>query len=144
MKNEWFEDWFASPYYFKLYKHRNEEEAACFMDKLINYLDIDSNAKLLDAACGKGRHSLILNQLGMHVNGVDLSKNSINEAKKKQNSTLQFDTHDMREVFKKNKYNYVFNLFTSFGYFENMNDNIKMLDSISKMLLEKGILVIDF
>jgi len=143
-KVDWFEEWFDSPYYHILYKNRDQKEADKFIYNLVNYLEVKANSKILDLACGKGRHSLILNQLGMHVNGVDLSKNSINEAKKKQNTTLQFDTHDMREVFKTNKYNYVFNLFTSFGYFENMNDNIKMLDSISKMLLEKGILIIDF
>ncbi|MDG1841824.1 MAG: class I SAM-dependent methyltransferase [Crocinitomicaceae bacterium] len=143
-KVDWFEEWFDSPYYHVLYKNRDQKEADKFIHNLVKRLDIKSKSKILDLACGKGRHSLILNQLGMHVNGVDLSKNSINEAKKKQNKTLDFAIHDMREVFKKNKYNYVFNLFTSFGYFENMNDNIKMLDSISKMLLEKGILIIDF
>ena len=143
-KVDWFEEWFDSPYYHILYKNRDQKEADKFIYNLVNHLEIRPNSKILDLACGKGRHSFILNQLGMHVNGVDLSKNSINEAKKKQNKTLHFDTHDMREIFKKNKYNYVFNLFTSFGYFENMNDNIKMLDSISKMLIEKGILIIDF
>jgi len=144
MKNEWFEDWFASPYYFKLYKHRNEEEAACFMDKLINYLDIDSNAKLLDAACGKGRHSIYLNQKGFNVTGIDLSAPSINLAKKSENERLAFFVHDIRKTFRSNYFNAVLNLFTSFGYFENSNDNVQCLKAFREASIYNGDLIIDF
>ena len=78
----WFKDWFNSKYYHILYKNRNEIEAKLFLDKLINYLPIQKNQKIIDVACGKGRHSIYLNSLGFNVHGIDLSKKSIDIAKK--------------------------------------------------------------
>ena len=49
----------------------------------------------------------------------------------------------MRKLNTKNKYNYVFNLFTSFGYFENKKDNILVVQGISKALKKNGILLRD-
>ena len=50
---EWFRTWFASPYYFKLYKHRNEKEASDFISMLVNYLNISNTDLILDAAFTK-------------------------------------------------------------------------------------------
>jgi 2-polyprenyl-3-methyl-5-hydroxy-6-metoxy-1,4-benzoquinol methylase len=47
-----------------------------------HYLNLPEKAKVLDLACGKGRHSIYLNQLGFDVLGADLSENSILEAQK--------------------------------------------------------------
>lgn len=141
--NNWFETWFDSPYYHILYKNRNDTEAQLFMDNLTNYLNLPEEAKILDLACGKGRHAIYLNQLGYDVTGVDLSENSIKEASKSSNDTLHFKVHDMR-VQTEEKYDAVFNLFTSFGYFENEEDNFKTLAAIKNSLTEYGFAVIDF
>lgn len=139
----WFASWFDTDYYHILYKDRNEEEAHLFMDNLTNYLNLPENAKVLDLACGKGRHSIYLNSLGFDVTGADLSENSIEEASKFSNDNLRFKNHDMRISFKE-KYDAIFNLFTSFGYFENDADNLKTLISIKDSLTEYGFAVIDF
>ncbi len=139
----WFASWFDTPYYHILYKDRNYREAQIFMDNLTHYLNLPEKAKVLDLACGKGRHSIYLNQLGFNVLGVDLSENSIEEANKNTNDTLHFQVHDMREPFIE-KYDAIFNLFTSFGYFENESDNQKTLISIKESLSEYGFAVIDF
>ncbi len=139
----WFSSWFDSPYYHILYKERNYREAQVFMDNLTHYLNMDEGAKVLDLACGKGRHSIYLNQLGYNVLGVDLSENSIAIANKNANDTLHFKVHDMREPFEE-KFDAIFNLFTSFGYFENESDNWKTLVSIHESLSEYGFGVIDF
>lgn len=141
--NNWFETWFDSPYYHILYKDRNDTEAQLFMDNLTHYLNLPEEAKILDLACGKGRHAIYLNQLGYDVTGVDLSENSIKEASKSSNDTLHFKLHDMR-VQTEEKYDAVFNLFTSFGYFENEEDNFKTLAAIKNSLTEYGFAVIDF
>jgi SAM-dependent methyltransferase len=94
-------------------------------------------------ACGKGRHSIYLNQLGFDVIGADLSENSIKEAQRNSNATLHFQVHDMREVFE-DKFDAIFNLFTSFGYFENDEDNLTTLKAIKESLTEYGFAVIDF
>jgi cyclopropane fatty-acyl-phospholipid synthase-like methyltransferase len=113
------------------------------MDNITNYLNLPENAKVLDLACGKGRHSTYLNQLGFDVLGADLSENSIAEASKDTNDTLHFKVHDMRVPFEE-KYDAIFNLFTSFGYFENEEDNLTTLIAIKESLSEYGFAVIDF
>ena len=139
----WFASWFDTPYYHILYKDRDYEEAQQFMDNLTHYLNLPEEAKILDLACGKGRHSIYLNSLGFDVTGSDLSENSIKEASKDANDTLHFKVHDMRDSFEE-KYDAIFNLFTSFGYFENDADNLKTLISIKESLTEYGFAVIDF
>lgn len=141
--NNWFASWFDTPYYHILYKDRNYREAQIFMDNLTHYLNLPEKSKVLDLACGKGRHSIYLNQLGFDVLGADLSENSIAEANKNANETLHFKVHDMREPFE-DKFDAIFNLFTSFGYFENDEDNLKTLVAIKNSLTEYGFAVIDF
>ena len=141
--NNWFASWFDSPYYHILYKDRDEEEAQLLMDNIVHYLNLPEEAKILDLACGKGRHSIYLNQLGFEVTGADLSTNSIAEAKKSENKTLHFQEHDMREPFE-DQFDAIFNLFTSFGYFENEQDNLATLKAIKDSLTEYGFAVIDF
>lgn len=139
----WFVSWFDTPYYHILYKDRNYREAQIFMDNLTHYLNLPEHAKVLDLACGKGRHSIYLNQLGFTVLGVDLSEKSIETANKNANKTLHFQIHDMREPLNE-KFDAVFNLFTSFGYFDTDEDNLKTLIAIKEMLSEYGFAVIDF
>jgi SAM-dependent methyltransferase len=141
--NTWFASWFDTPYYHILYKDRNYREAQIFMDNLTHYLNLPNNAKVLDLACGKGRHSIYLNQLGFTVLGVDLSENSIEVANKNANQTLHFEVHDMREPLN-DKFDAIFNLFTSFGYFDKDEDNLKTLIAINENLSEYGFAVIDF
>lgn len=139
----WFSTWFDTKYYHTLYKNRNELEAKLFICNLYKYLNL-SNEYVLDLACGKGRHSLTLNSLGLRVLGVDLSPQSIQSASQFQNNHLKFQEHDMREVIENESFDVVFNLFTSFGYFENEADNFAVLRSIYEMLHVNGLLVIDF
>ena len=95
----WFIEWFNSPYYHILYKNRDFNEAEGFINNLIKYLNIDKNSNVIDIACGKGRHSVHLNKLGFNVTGVDISNNSVFEAKKHENNKLKFYIHDIRKVF---------------------------------------------
>ncbi len=143
-KEEWYETWFDTPHYHILYKNRNYLEAEKFISNLLNYLKLSKGDHCLDLACGKGRHSIFLNKNDLNVKGVDLSRQSIAVAKPFENDTLSFDVHDMREVYGEQKFDVIFNLFTSFGYFENRKDNNKVLHSAYKMLTHNGRLVIDF
>jgi len=142
-KNTWFASWFDTPYYHILYKDRDYAEAQVFMDNITQYLNLPDDSKILDLACGKGRHSIYLNELGYDVTGADLSENSIAEASKHSNEKLHFEVHDMRVPFEQ-KFDAVFNLFTSFGYFENDADNLTTLKAIQESLSEYGFAVIDF
>ena len=114
----WYSDWFDSPYYHLLYRHRDEQEARLLIDSLLRYLKPQPCAAVLDLACGKGRHALYMNRQGLAVAGIDLSPASIAYARQLENKLLSFFVHDMRQVFRANAFDYVFNLFTSFGYFD--------------------------
>lgn len=143
-KKPWFSEWFDTDYYHTLYKSRSEEEATQFISNLKEYLALPKSARVLDLACGKGRHSKTLNQLGYEVLGADLSPNSIEKAALMANDSLSFIVHDMREVIQNEQFTAVFNLFTSFGYFDSTTDNEKVLLSVNEMLKEEGFLVVDF
>lgn len=140
---EWFATWFDSEFYHVLYQDRDYKEAELFMQHLVTFLKLPKGKHILDLACGKGRHSVYLNKIGYRVTGVDLSKNSIASASKFSTDTLDFKVHDMRDPFPE-KYDAIFNLFTSFGYFEDDNTNIKVLQNIKNSLTNNGIAVIDF
>ena len=139
----WFENWFNSKYYHILYKNRDHKEAVFFLDNIIKNININ-DGQILDVACGKGRHAKYLNHLGFNVTGIDLSKNSIEFANRDCNENLKYFVHDMRSVFKKNHFDLVTNLFTSFGYFENQEDEQTTINAISNNLKEGGLLLIDF
>ena len=143
-KKEWFEEWFDSKFYHILYKDRDDNEAKKFIDNLINYLAPKKNDFFCDVACGKGRHSIYINKLGYNVDGFDLSTNSIEHAKKFELENLHFFKNDIRETLKRDSYDFAFNLFTSFGYFEDESDNQKSINAIASSLKNSGILVIDF
>lgn len=143
----WFAEWFNTPYYHILYKDRDFVEAENFITNLTQELQLPENSKIIDLACGKGRHSVFLNQLGYDVLGVDLSEESINHNKKFENEKLNFKVHDMRnELFPEisGKVDAVFNLFTSFGYFDDDNDDRKVFESVKNVLNEDGIFILDF
>jgi cyclopropane fatty-acyl-phospholipid synthase-like methyltransferase len=143
-EKDWFIDWFNTSYYHILYQNRNESEAKEFIINLMNHLDLDSDSNILDLACGKGRHSKTLNELGFEVLGVDLSENSIREAQKWSSDSLSFEVHDMRYKIANRQFNAIFNLFTSFGYFDTFNENQLVCEAMHEMLEAEGKLVIDF
>lgn len=141
---EWFETWFDSPYYHVLYQHRDESEAERFLDNLLIKLKLPAMATALDVACGKGRHAMYLAEKGLDVTGIDLSWKNIAHAVHFERPNLSFFLHDMRRPFYVNFFDVVFNLFTSFGYFETEAENIKAIHSMSASLKKGGKLVIDF
>ena len=144
----WFKTWFNTPYYHILYKDRNFEEAENFITLLINDLKIPEHSKIIDLACGKGRHAVFLNRMGFEVLGLDLSEESISQNKIFENDTLKFKVHDMREAIypeiSTQKVYAVCNLFTSFGYFESDVEDKKIFRSVADALVDNGCFILDF
>jgi SAM-dependent methyltransferase len=147
----WYKDWFNSPFYHKLYFERDEQEANSFIHTLINYLKPAPASKMLDVACGRGRHSRTLAEKGFCVTGIDISPTSIAFAKQfvqkdsfGETESLEFYQHDMRLPFRVNYFDYAFNFFTSFGYFNTMREHDDAVRTIANSLKENGIFVIDY
>ena len=143
-ENDWFIGWFDSKYYHILYKNRDHSEAKAFIRKLTKNINLAENSSVLDLGCGKGRHSIELSKIYKNVIGIDLSSQSSNEAKKTTLHGLSFSVQDMREFKLNHKVDGIFNLFTSFGYFGSIDDNLKVLKQCNTNLNEKGLLIIDF
>ncbi len=142
--SEWFEEWFNSPYYHILYKEHDRHEAEGFIDHLVDHLNPAGDAKFLDVACGKGRHAIYLHKKGFEVTGIDLSPENIRQARWYSRPGLQFEVHDMREVFDPMAYDYALNLFTSFGFFDSSEAHIEAIRAISASLKFGGFLILDF
>lgn len=144
MKGPWFKNWFNSPYYHQLYFQRDETEAATFINKLIEDLKPAPGSRMLDVACGKGRHSMQLAGKGFDVTGIDLSEDSIAEALKHEGDHLHFFQHDMRLPFWINYFDYAFNFFTSFGYFRTQREHDNTIRTIAQSLKPSGTFVMDY
>jgi len=99
---------------------------------------------MLDLGCGNGRYSKWLASKGFDVTGIDLAASSIRDAKKYESDTLKFYRQDMRTPFGKNLFDYEFNFFTSFGYFNDADDDNIVVSNISMALKSGGTLVMDY
>jgi 2-polyprenyl-3-methyl-5-hydroxy-6-metoxy-1,4-benzoquinol methylase len=141
---KWFEEWFDSPYYHILYANRSVDEAKNFITRLVDKLKIPVGAKVLDIACGKGRHSQTLATHGLDVTGIDLSHNSIDYAKQFENEHLRFEVWDMRQVYKADTFDFEFNLFSSFGYFEDDEQDLLAIKAFAANLKPGGTLILDY
>lgn len=141
---DWFTSWFNSPYYHILYRDRDTCEAEQFIDQLTDFLKLPRSSRALDLACGKGRHSLHLRNNGFDVIGIDLADESIEEAKQLERDGLEFFVHDMRSLYWTEYFDLVVNLFTSFGYFHNPEDDQKTITSVADSLKLEGVFVLDF
>lgn len=143
----WFEDWFDSPLYEKLYANRDEKEARQLIEFLQSTLSLNECSHILDLGCGRGRHSLNLARQGYRVKGIDLSEEAIKKARRRAEDegldNVDFQVRDMRNPLPE-KFDAIVNLFTTFGYFEEDRENSRVLDSVVSMLKERGIFVLDY
>lgn len=144
---EWFAEWFDSQYYPVLYRHRDEQEAQAFIRQLLAFLDPMPDQRALDLGCGNGRHAIQLAQAGLSVTGVDLSPQQIARAQARLSpldTNPRFTVGDMRALQFWPTFHYVFNLFTSFGYFDDEGDNIRVLAGVHRALRPGGMLILDY
>ena len=135
-------NWFDTPYYKLLYRNRNEDEARLFIDNILKKINIEPNSKILDLACGTGRHSIYLSKKGFDVVGIDKSKKNIITAKENENKKLIFFQQEMTKDINM-RFNAIFNFFTSFGYVDHKY-NYDTIENISKNLKKGGLFIIDF
>lgn len=142
--NQWYAHWFDSSFYHVLYAQRNHSEAEAFVGALMGYLSPAPSSRILDLACGKGRHSRAMHARGYNVTGVDLSPQSIRLAQQDGANGLQFAVHDMREVYAPQAFDLVVSLFTSFGYFDDPADDVRVITSVAESLAPNGRFVLDF
>lgn len=141
---EWYEKSFGEDYLI-VYRHRDFGGARREVEQMIGWLNLPEGSKVLDLCCGMGRHSLALAQAGYVVTGVDLSEVLLCEARSQEGAEqVTWITSDMRDLPLTGGFDAVVNLFTSFGYFEEDGEQIKVLREIYRMLKPGGRFIIDF
>jgi len=143
----WYNDWFNSINYLKVYSHRDVTEAEKLVELIINKLNLQPGCKVLDMACGSGRHAIIFAQKGFDVTAVDLSKNLITAAEKnaaQSDVKINFVLSDILDFNSPTKFQVALNLFTSIGYFEDDEDNFQVIIRANELLDVGGFFVLDY
>jgi cyclopropane fatty-acyl-phospholipid synthase-like methyltransferase len=148
-EKEWYKAWFNSPFYHKLYFEHDEEEARKIIVRLLNYFKLPPESRILDVACGRGRHSRFLAAQKFDVTGIDLSFDSIEYAmqtarKESYAENLHFYQHDMRLPMWANYFDLALNFFTSFGYFATRREHDDAIRTIARSLKPDGSLLFDY
>lgn len=151
MDKTWFKKWFGTKEYLELYHHRNTTDAAKIAGLITRRLKLPKGSRVLDLACGNGRHSVYFAAKGYDVLGLDLSEYLISQANRKlkgdyskYKQRLTFEIRDMRYITHRREFDLVVNLFSSFGYFNSDAENFKVIKSISGSLKPNGYFFFDF
>ena len=144
MSAPWYANWFNTTYYHDLYQHRDDREALQFIEDLCVKLKVKNGDSVLDLACGRGRHAKVLSEQALNTLGVDLSPESIEYARQYEHEHLHFEVGNMLEELPFGPFDWVMNLFTSFGYFDNDSLHELAIKNMAKTLKPNGKLVIDF
>ncbi|SDX52628.1 Methyltransferase domain-containing protein [Marininema mesophilum] len=141
----WYEESFGEDYLL-VYRHRDNSHAEQEVHEVAKWLDLGEGTSVLDLCCGTGRHSRSLARLGCQVTGIDLSEVLLSHAQSsKEELGIRYVRGDMRELpFTDQSFDAVVNLFTSFGYFVEDEENAKVLKEIQRVIKPGGRFLIDF
>ena len=143
-------DWFIDKDYWKanrlfIWNKKSIEKSAICASDISKLLEIKPGESILDLACGFGRYSIPLAKLGYSVTGVDLNESFIQEASEKANEmnlNAQFDCADMREYIKPAGFDNIIIMYNSFGYFQDPEDDRKVIQNCYQSLKPGGKLIL--
>ncbi len=125
-----------------VYAHRDEQDALNLVQLILKHIPIKKNTKILDAACGNGRHACVLAKYSDYLFGIDLSLFLLQQAR--QNCHFKIVRGDIRALPFQQKFDLLLNLFTSFGYFFEEQDHLMVLQEFYKVLKPGGFFFFDF
>jgi SAM-dependent methyltransferase len=139
---EWFEEWFGEEY-LRLYPHRDNAEAERAVALILATLPFTPGWRVLDVACGAGRHTRAFTSAGARCFGLDLSATLLRLARQVTDAPLI--RADMRQLpIRSGSMDLTVNLFTSFGYFEDDAQHTAALREMISTVRPGGWFVIDF
>ena len=139
---EWFEEWFGEEY-LHLYPHRDDEDADRLVTLVTESVPLEPRSRVLDVACGAGRHARAFEGRGLLTFGVDLSMPLLRRAREVARVPLM--RADMRRLpIRARSMDLTVNLFTSFGYFDTDHDHLRSLREMLATVRLGGWFVIDF
>jgi ubiquinone/menaquinone biosynthesis C-methylase UbiE len=126
-----------------VYEHRDKSDAKKLVKLILENVQLSPKSFILDVACGAGRHAVHFSKLDFRVFGIDLSNILLKQAQK-HCCPPYFVQSDMRYLPFSKKFDLVFSLFTSFGYFESDRTNREVALEMSRVLKQNGDLIIDY
>jgi SAM-dependent methyltransferase len=129
-----------------MFSQERLENAPAEVTNLVSLLKIKPGAPVLDLCCGLGRHTLEFARRGYSVVGVDRTKIYLEKARKQAQAEgleVEFVLKDMRDFSRPDAFDATINLFTSFGFFENKEDDELVMKNVYRSLKKNGNLVID-
>jgi SAM-dependent methyltransferase len=140
------QDTFWSTVASVLFTERRWSDAPTEVEQVVSLLKIESGAYVLDLCCGVGRHSLELARRGFQVTGVDRTRLYLDRASNQAEAEglkVEFVQSDMRDFCRPDAFDAVVNLFTSFGYFEDPEDDRQVALNMCRSLKLGGAFLID-
>lgn len=142
-RTPWFRSWFGDEY-LALYPHRDQEEAREAVELLLETTGYGAGTPVLDLACGAGRHVGELTRVGLDATGLDLSAVLLRRARELE-PAAHLVRGDMRCLpFRSGSFRAVTNFFTSFGYFQDAEDDRTVLSEARRVLTQGGCFLLDF
>ncbi len=141
---EWFREWFGETY-LSLYPHRDEAEAAAGVALYLRHASHREGDRVLDLACGAGRHLEPLRDAGLRPVGIDLSATLLTEAAGRAGARGSLARGDMRALpFADGAFHGLVNFFTSFGYFRSHDDDARVLAEMRRVLRPGAPFIMDY
>jgi SAM-dependent methyltransferase len=122
------------------------ENTAAEVNRLLQLTGLKPDATVLDLCCGQGRHSLELARRGFNVTGVDRTGHYLAKGTGRAEAeglAVEFILDDMRSFCRENSFDAVINMFTSFGYFDNQEDDYKVASNAYRSLKPGGVFLLD-
>lgn len=142
----WYATYFGEQYFDIYGPMLSEERTAREVEGIIRLLDVPQGSRILDLACGHGRHAIPLAQRGYQITGLDLSEIFLDRAQAEAQArgvTIRWVHSDMREIPFADEFDAIINIFTAFGYFENDAEDQQVLHQVHKALRPGGHFVLD-
>ena len=135
-------NWYKSIWSLDIKEQSWVEDTETQVDFVVSSLELTGKERILDLACGFGRHALSLARRGFQVTGVDITKEFIKDAIQTANTeglNAQFINSDIRDLHIANEYDIVLNLADgAVGYLESDEENLKIFKVISNALKPGG------
>jgi ubiquinone/menaquinone biosynthesis C-methylase UbiE len=141
---EWWASYFDANYLREFAPVFSAQRDRREVARLIEVLELPVGARVLDVPCGQGRHAHLLAESGFRVDGLDYSEALLKQARKRgEGPGLQYRQGDMRRLPGRwtGRFDAVVNLFTSFGFFDDPNDDARFVGEIARVLRPGGTLV---
>ena len=141
--------WYVRTYnqdYLDIYGAHLDARTVVELESILKSTELAAGARILDLACGHGRHAIPLALQGFHVTGLDLSPLFLRRARQQAhsaNAKVRWKSGDIRQLPFRGEFEAVLSLYNAYGFFEDENDNLHVLEGVVRALCPRGVFFLD-